>query len=274
MSTDSRVVYVLHFNIKVLVLCSVAILYATGDGLIFGPKKKRNEVPRATSRPPTPTSTIDYRTAYNVMVRTCERGTNYACNVDPRDPGYQYLSCIPMTQRCDGSRQCPKGDDEDNCDSRCGDKQVRCPDGKCATVCNGVPECAKLQDELACAPLCRAGEVRCSDGACAKVCNGEPECEDSADENRCSITTSARTAAVCQAGEVMCADGSGCARVCNGIPECPGSADEVNCLPRCARSDQVVCQSGKCATACDGNKECVSGNSEVAADELFCERKP
>ena len=74
--------------------------------------------------------------------------------------GEQELPCpdgktvICAGQRCDGSRDCPGGEDEDDCDTSEGDCGHRClGSGNCVgkkRLCDGYPDCPEGDDERGC----------------------------------------------------------------------------------------------------------------------------
>ena len=82
--------------------------------------------------------------------------------------------CLSLSHVCDGTRDCPKGDDETDCP----DKSITCPDrfrckaGGCIQptfVCDGINDCPYRDDELHCSMAacpegcqCQASSVFCS----------------------------------------------------------------------------------------------------------------
>ncbi|CAH2102272.1 unnamed protein product [Euphydryas editha] len=72
-------------------------------------------------------------------------------------------SCVPRDWVCDGTRDCPGGEDELRC-STCEDNEYRCSSGMCITkrwLCDGYADCPSGEDEQD--DLCR-GRLRANDG--------------------------------------------------------------------------------------------------------------
>ncbi|OWR42361.1 hypothetical protein KGM_215769 [Danaus plexippus plexippus] len=68
-------------------------------------------------------------------------------------------TCVPRDWVCDGTRDCPAGEDEAPC-SACDDNEYRCSSGMCITkrwLCDGYADCASGEDERD--ELCR-GRLR------------------------------------------------------------------------------------------------------------------
>ncbi|CAG9765567.1 unnamed protein product [Ceutorhynchus assimilis] len=114
--------------------------------------------------------------------------------------------CILSAWLCDGSYDCPNGEDEQHCEEsgNCGIGQYKCVnDGSCISrslVCNGVPDCPDHTDEAFCqdqynipnepaTPSCSVGFFPCDGGSCyplSVMCDGKPNCKDGYDEQDCS----------------------------------------------------------------------------------------
>lgn len=115
--------------------------------------------------------------------------------------------CIMASWVCDGSFDCPDGEDEQHCESifvNCSSQnQFMCKiDGSCipiSRVCDGHPDCPDGTDEAACidqyhpndpaTPSCSVGLFPCDGGSCyplSVMCDGLRDCQDGYDEEDCS----------------------------------------------------------------------------------------
>ncbi|XP_063709414.1 uncharacterized protein LOC134837947 [Culicoides brevitarsis] len=116
-----------------------------------------------------------------------------------RCPGTSKFICDH--QKCDGTRDCPNGEDETHED--CEEKDLNCADGKkffckfssiyiCATSkCDKNYDCPHGEDELDChTPECHDDEFACDLTRCipmADRCNGYSDCDDGTDEHECPV---------------------------------------------------------------------------------------
>ncbi|KAK7083385.1 Sortilin-related receptor, partial [Halocaridina rubra] len=113
-------------------------------------------------------------------------------------------SCIWETWICDNDKDCPEGEDEENCHQKisCSEKtEFRCRrSGGCISsrqLCDGQKDCADGSDEEGCESVstpisdCPVGYFSCDGGACQesfKLCNNNHDCVDLSDEQHCSAT--------------------------------------------------------------------------------------
>ncbi|XP_052817795.1 low-density lipoprotein receptor-like isoform X2 [Mya arenaria] len=172
-------------------------------------------------------------------------------------------ACINTGKVCDGSMDCPGGEDETNCPPNCRHMGMTpCLDRKsCGRPCDGKHDCPDLSDEIFCPDSCACGPgmYQCKDGKkCIPVklvCDGENDCPDFDDEMECS--------AECKCGEgfYMCEKDKKCIpvdQVCNNESDCMLGDDEANCPSGC-----------KCNP---GDYLCLGGSKCIPRDE-FCEEQ-
>ena len=91
-----------------------------------------------------------------------------------------YSYCVPFHKICDGTQDCPYGDDEADCPFTSCDGMLRC-DKLCIhpqEICDGVNHCILGEDELLCdAPKCPSG---CKCNGYAVICSYVPTFDSSA----------------------------------------------------------------------------------------------
>lgn len=126
--------------------------------------------------------------------------TKYQCLSDP-------TMCLDIVVRCNGSAECPRGEDEANC-SGCRKTEFECSNGKCILSewhCDKEDDCGDKSDERNCSyehePIhsCPTHMFNCKDGNCipsAHVCDGKKDCPSGLDESgKCNKSC---TTAFCQ----------------------------------------------------------------------------
>ena len=154
------------------------------------------------------------------------------------------------------------GSDEDSCPCD-HDKQWTCSDGTCIDVsrrCDGTRDCDSGGDEEDC-PRCTGDDFQCSDYSCISVnmvCNGVQDCVQGEDEDTCPT----QPPVTCTADQLTCPEG-GCATRCDQKHECFDGSDEHNCC--FADKKQFKCSDDECIASgleCDGKKDCSNGSDE------------
>ncbi|XP_018536167.1 low-density lipoprotein receptor-related protein 2 isoform X1 [Lates calcarifer] len=180
--------------------------------------------------------------------------------------------CLSKGQLCDGTKDCPEGDDEEFCVTTCPSKDdFKCKDSRSCIarnlICDGRSHCHDGSDEVDCpivAPptvranvlKCRKGLRPCADGTeCvlySHVCDGENDCKDGSDELGCDAT--AQTMTPTRPNNDSSAE----------MP--PPTPPPAPILPACS-SPSVLCPSSVqiCISPsqfCNGRKECPDGFDE------------
>lgn len=131
---------------------------------------------------------------------------------------------------------------------KCKPTHFHCDSGECIVkrfVCDGTPDCPNGEDERGCPPdarkKCAPGKFKCaSDGICLpieKFCDGIANCADGSDEQNCDLPSRNNTEEVpslvpsdCKSGTFMC--DNTCLPLsaqCNNKMDCLDGSDERNC---------------------------------------------
>lgn len=107
--------------------------------------------------------------------------------------------CLPSTARCNGTAECPRGEDEQSC-GNCSMDQFQCKNKKCIPknwVCDKTRDCDDGSDEDNCKEppkflSCDPHLFDCGDGTCipiSRVCDNHSDCWSKLDETpKCNIT--------------------------------------------------------------------------------------
>ncbi|KAK4879912.1 hypothetical protein RN001_008058 [Aquatica leii] len=252
-----------------------------------GPERTTYKIYRKT--PPTPIETTTenllvsiFNTLYNVT-GGFSNGSEEDTSTLPVTPSINTRRCraddvvrcsgtssllICADQLCDGVKNCPNGEDEDNCPTACAEGELSCDISRCVPLskrCDGVDDCDDRTDELECPPQqCRPSQFRCNDGRCIENyqrCDSRVDCRGGEDEHGCSSTKP-----TCGINQFQCNDG-GCIDLsyrCDGVIDCPDSSDEKNCNAGECGAGRIKCLDGSCIEGqlCDGIFDCVDASDE------------
>lgn len=145
---------------------------------------------------------------------------------------------------------------------KCKSTHFHCDSGECIAkrfLCDGTPDCPNGEDERGCPgdsrKRCSPGKFRCvGDGTCLpieKFCDGIIHCTDGSDEKHCEyhLENSTSTTAIdekvvvinCKAGMFQCDNTCKPLSVqCNNKMDCLDGSDERNCSNKSQRVYQVV----------------------------------
>lgn len=166
-------------------------------------------------------------------------------------PMYQCTSnlqlCLDLSVRCNGTAECPRGEDEADCGEICSIYEFQCRESK---------EC--IRQEFRCDK-----ERDCSDGS------DEEHCEHHHNANETMLTGMVSGRRACKPHLFDCHDGEcvDMSRVCNNFPDCTNGNDEG---PQCASACRKPFCQHKCqATPAGASCSCFEGY-RLEADQRSC----
>ncbi|XP_063679805.1 low-density lipoprotein receptor-related protein 1-like [Bolinopsis microptera] len=176
-------------------------------------------------------------------------------------------SCISVDERCDGTRDCISGVDEEHCGNCSTLEEYQCDNKKCVSLlllCDDSDDCGDSSDETMCYTRnCTDSEFMCtSNGKCIErsyICDGESDCFGDEDEHAILCAHLECDHYKCGSGE--CIEDSW---VCDGMNDCTDHSDEQDCDDGC---DGYICKlTQECIPAekeCDRVIDCMDGSDEV-----------
>ncbi|XP_067938218.1 low-density lipoprotein receptor-like isoform X1 [Watersipora subatra] len=194
--------------------------------------------------------------------------------------------CRPAYVRCDKTKQCEEGEDEDDCptctkESAASLGKFYCQQsGECISIdwkCDGMPDCDDGEDEAdALCPEdsdCSVNQFDCGGGHCIDAdwrCDSQPDCQGGEDEKNCETTCSADQLSCTPSGAEGHSASLECISkdwLCDQEKDCLNGEDEVNCPVIVCPDERFNCSAEhKCMPnewMCDNELDCESGEDEA-----------
>ncbi|XP_063218375.1 vitellogenin receptor isoform X2 [Bacillus rossius redtenbacheri] len=179
--------------------------------------------------------------------------------------------CIPLKLRCNRQKDCPSGEDEENC-VLCAEEEFQCHNKDCIALglrCNNQFDCSDRSDEFDCdenmMECSNERLFRCGSGECISsryVCDNSVDCQDSSDEATCENATCLQEEFRCTSG--LCIPKSW---QCDNDYDCPDQSDEHDmCVSPTCGPDDFKCHNGHCiakSLTCNHINECGDNSDEL-----------
>ncbi|KAH8329979.1 hypothetical protein KR067_012076, partial [Drosophila pandora] len=225
----------------------------------------------------TPSPSIGYEGSGSEEFSNCRGDATFTCHQSGR------IVCDEVI--CDGTRDCPDGEDEDNCPTEsqvCNDSEFKC-DNKCLPLslrCDNRYDCEDQTDEAGCQSvyletkpdpeppkvLVKLHPVRCLSSNCRPI-------HSPVTRRWISKMYSIHFLfAECASNEFRCNNGQ-CIderRRCDYKVDCPDGEDESEDCPTACSAMEYQCSDGtRCISVsqtCDGRIDCTGGDDEEHCD--------
>ncbi|KRF94155.1 uncharacterized protein Dmoj_GI15893, isoform H [Drosophila mojavensis] len=178
--------------------------------------------------------------------------------------------CDEMT--CDSKKDCPHGEDEEDCAKVCTDEEFKCDD-TCLPLqmrCDGQTQCRDQTDEAGCPPKDIEQPDIDQDQDQDQENEHEQEPDRDREQDRPRIPDSPPQE--CNANEYRCRNGK-CidnSKVCNYVVDCADGEDEGDDCPAACSGMEYQCRDGtRCISVsqqCDGHADCSDADDEEQCD--------